>query len=51
MALHTPTFGVNIETRLSKMPGMNLGDTVPDFEAETSMGPIKFHEWMGDRCF
>jgi len=29
---------------------MNLGDIVPDFEAETSMGPIKFHEWMGDRC-
>jgi alkyl hydroperoxide reductase subunit AhpC len=32
------------------MPGLNLGDTVPDFDAETSMGPIKFHEWIGDRC-
>ena len=31
------------------MPGLNLGDAVPDFEAETSMGPIKFHEWIGDR--
>ena len=32
------------------MPGsLNLGDVVPDFEAETSMGPIKFHEWIGDR--
>ena len=32
------------------MPGsINLGDVVPDFEAETSMGPIKFHEWIGDR--
>eukprot|EP00802_Teleaulax_amphioxeia_P027097 Tamp_28341.p1 GENE.Tamp_28341~~Tamp_28341.p1 ORF type:complete len:223 (-),score=68.43 Tamp_28341:148-816(-) len=30
------------------MPGLNLGDTVPDFDAETSMGPIKFHEWIGD---
>ena len=32
------------------MPGLNLGDTVPDFDAETSVGPIKFHEWIGDRC-
>merc|ERR1712216_847555 len=30
------------------MPGLNLGDTVPDFSADTSMGPIKFHEWIGD---
>ena len=32
------------------MPGLNLGDMVPDFDAETSVGPIKFHEWIGDRC-
>src|ERR1700749_4773051 len=25
-----------------------LGDTAPDFEAQTSEGPIKFHEWLGD---
>ena len=26
---------------------MQLGDTAPDFEAETTEGPIKFHEWIG----
>jgi thioredoxin-dependent peroxiredoxin len=25
-----------------------LGDTAPDFEAQTTEGPIKFHEWIGD---
>ncbi|MCE1179351.1 MAG: peroxiredoxin [Micrococcales bacterium] len=25
-----------------------LGDTAPDFTAETSAGPISFHEWAGD---
>lgn len=26
---------------------IRLGDVVPDFEAETTEGPIKFHEWLG----
>jgi len=25
-----------------------LGATAPDFEAETTEGPIKFHDWIGD---
>ncbi len=25
-----------------------LGETAPDFEAETTEGRIRFHEWMGD---
>jgi alkyl hydroperoxide reductase subunit AhpC len=25
-----------------------LGDTAPDFEAETTEGPIGFHDWIGD---
>jgi thioredoxin-dependent peroxiredoxin len=27
---------------------LQLGDTAPDFEAETSEGPISFHDWLGD---
>ncbi len=27
---------------------LNLGDTAPNFEAETTEGPIKFHDWIGD---
>src|ERR1700748_3767269 len=27
---------------------VTLGDTAPDFEAETSEGPIDFYEWAGD---
>jgi alkyl hydroperoxide reductase subunit AhpC len=27
---------------------LQLGDTAPDFEAQTTEGPIKFHEWLGD---
>ncbi|WP_421698527.1 peroxiredoxin [Ancylobacter sp.] len=27
---------------------IRLGDVVPDFDAETTEGPIRFHEWLGD---
>ena len=27
---------------------MALGDTAPDFEAQTTEGPIRFHQWIGD---
>ena len=27
---------------------LRINDVVPDFEAETSQGPIRFHEWIGD---
>ena len=27
---------------------IRLGDEAPDFTADTSEGPINFHEWIGD---
>ena len=27
---------------------LQLGDNAPDFEAQTSEGPIGFHEWLGE---
>ena len=27
---------------------VRLGDTAPDFEAQTTQGPIRFHQWKGD---
>jgi alkyl hydroperoxide reductase subunit AhpC len=27
---------------------LQIGDTAPDFEAETTEGRLSFHEWMGD---
>ncbi len=28
---------------------LRLGDLAPDFTAETTQGPIRFHEWLGER--
>src|ERR1700685_1142585 len=27
---------------------LTLGDTAPDFQADTTEGPISFHDWLGD---
>ena len=27
---------------------LQIGDTAPDFEAETTEGRISFHDWLGD---
>ena len=29
---------------------VQLGDTAPDFTADTTEGEIKFHDWLGDSC-
>ena len=28
---------------------LKLGDTAPDFEAQTTEGKIRFHDWIGDK--
>ena len=30
------------------MSTLRLGDIAPDFQAETTQGPINFHEWLAD---
>lgn len=30
------------------MSSLRLGDLAPDFEQESTAGPIRFHEWLGD---
>ncbi len=27
---------------------LRINDIAPDFQADTSQGPISFHEWIGD---
>jgi alkyl hydroperoxide reductase subunit AhpC len=29
--------------------GLKLGDIAPDFEQQSSQGPIRFHQWLGDK--
>ena len=34
-------------TTSSRLAGLRLGDIAPDFTAETTEGPISFHDWKG----
>ncbi len=29
---------------------LRIGDTAPVFSAETTNGPIQFHDWIGTDC-
>jgi thioredoxin-dependent peroxiredoxin len=31
------------------MASLKLGDTAPDFEQDSSLGRIRFHDWIGDK--
>jgi alkyl hydroperoxide reductase subunit AhpC len=33
---------------VEKDGGLRIGDIAPDFEAETTQGRIRFHEWIGE---
>src|SRR5712664_2537306 len=35
-------------TESRRKKSMKIGEAAPDFEAETSQGKIRFHEWIGD---
>jgi hypothetical protein len=37
-----------LPSSLKTMPTLRLGSTAPDFDAQTTKGPIKFHDWIGD---
>ncbi len=41
---HPAKTGANQETGMA----LQLGDTAPDFVAQTTEGPIHFHNWLGD---
>jgi len=39
---------LQFEKERSTIMAIRLGDTAPDFTAETTEGPIRFHDWIGD---
>jgi alkyl hydroperoxide reductase subunit AhpC len=36
-------------TQTTAVRPLRLGDEAPDFTAETTEGPVRFHEWLGDK--
>jgi alkyl hydroperoxide reductase subunit AhpC len=34
---------------MEKHMSLRINDTAPDFQAQTTTGPIRFHEWVGDQ--
>src|SRR5258707_11978176 len=43
-----PTIRVTTAERRGMHMTLAIGDTAPDFEANTTEGRIKFHDWIGD---
>lgn len=46
--LHTQFDSINLFEMSSFARSLRLGDTAPDFTANSTMGTINFHEWLGD---
>jgi alkyl hydroperoxide reductase subunit AhpC len=42
-----PTTHLELAQELDMAP-LTIGDNAPDFEAETTQGRIRFHEWLGN---
>jgi thioredoxin-dependent peroxiredoxin len=40
--------GGGIATKGGHAMALAIGDTAPDFEAQTTQGPVRFHKWIGD---
>src|SRR5262245_40384055 len=47
-ALWYPGRKANVQQRRPAMT-LQINDTAPDFEAETTEGKIRFHDWIGDK--
>ena len=47
LAASTPRYPYHAEARLHAA-GLQLGDVAPDFEADTTEGRIKFHDYIGN---
>src|SRR5262245_51117775 len=41
--------GFDVQAREECVMALAIGDTAPDFEAETTEGKIRFHDWIGDK--
>src|SRR5688500_9493538 len=39
---------INLDGAKEHNMALRIGETAPDFEAETTHGNLKFHDWLGD---
>jgi alkyl hydroperoxide reductase subunit AhpC len=45
---HTLDQDRNVRVQRGETMALQIGDTAPDFEAESTEGTISFHDWIGD---